>query len=322
MPITAQPGNKNFSNPEATSLTPERKKLTKKQMMGMGAVVLAVLSAIGGGVAVNALSENRPTTIEAPANSGEEQKIPAEAESFIAEYGARYEDPISTYYADKDYNEFNDTTGVIMTDSYANTYEIANTKNGETSDLGFYMLQLPLESKISQTNSIEVFNNYTAKELSLYMNCVSKNPSPEAVAVINDQFMSYCSGGRENGNTLDDRSIEGSMKLLETVRSITSKYGSAANYTVAQASSSEGEDTTIFNKYKPTIDIRNSDHQSVGFSDGGIKLVINIDVYDGKEKISKVEVLDNIQLSVWRQQYSGTEPGSVTVTDRMAIGQN
>lgn len=109
MPITAQPGNTNFSSPEATKLTPEKKGLTNKQKLGMAAAALALFSAIGGGVAAKNMNQpNQSTTTEAPANPDQAPQSPSEVTTAVAsaESGVEKYADVMEKYVEMDVDTF------------------------------------------------------------------------------------------------------------------------------------------------------------------------------------------------------------------------
>ncbi len=175
----------------------------------------------------------------------EADMIPAEAESFVAEYGKRYDDTataVSVFYAEKDYEQANGGKSLMIPDSYVKNFEPRDI-TGETipqvSDHGFESYSLPLDVDINDPEiSKKIFNDYVAKSLSLYMNLVARNTSKEARAIIDDEFTNYCSestgefydGTYRNGAfTLDNEAIG---KLMSFAKSIVDKHGSAINYSV------------------------------------------------------------------------------------------
>jgi len=291
--------------------TPEKKGLSKKQkmIMAFAGVALALVAAAGGGVAVNAMNQNRTATkTEAPINpTDEKQAIPNEAKTFVNDYGDRYKDPVSTYYSAMGYEAEYDAP-LMMTDANINKYEITNDFHGEVSPLGFKMEKLPIEDKIDQAYSIKIFNEFEAKNLNLYMNLIAKNPSEKGVATIENQFLNYCAGNylNSNNNTSNEAENIKARKILDTMKSIVEKYGSNANYCIAPAVSAQlttrVPTSTIFSSDIPT---RVRDDNS-GFADSGVSILINIDVYEGKEVTHKTELLKDVQLSCERQPFFKT----------------
>lgn len=297
---------------ERAPTTPEQKRFHPKRWLAT-AMACAALTACSD--SVNNSFPKAPTTAETTAgpDDGEEtastekpQIIPDEAKDWVAEYGDRYVDPVSTFYAELGY-EAKYGTFAYMTSKDIDEYEITYETHGETSPLGFTMETLPLDAKIEQEDSIKIFNSWIAPNLDLYMNLIAKNPTPKGIAIVEEQFRAYCEG--ENPNSVNgipnEESSIGARKILDTMAAIVTNYGSNAVYSIAPATTWENreqrETSTVF--YNPTIVYENDS----GFTDAGIQLLINIDAYNGKEVSRKTETIEDFQIIVYRQPTTGTD---------------
>jgi len=294
----------------------EKKGLSPKQQLAIAMGVIAFTAAALGGVTVNALSQRQSTITEAPANPGnptntgetKQEEIPAEAMSFVSEYGSRYTDPVSTYYAEQAYIAAGNK-GLLMPDVYINEYD-ASAQMDRLSPLGFEWYSLSPDAKIDLSTSMEIFNKYTAKEVGIYMNALAKNPTPEATTIIDNEFMNYCSDtNNANRFTEDDKYIN---TLMETAKSIVAKYGSAANYTLAQGSTIEGKpNSTYFDKDLVTI-IQGQDENGVtNIFENKINLAIEVEVFSGKSSTKDEVIIKDAEIFVIRQLNSA----------RISIGQ-
>lgn len=324
-------------NSEVTP-TPEKKKgFTDGQKKFLAAIAItACLGGIIGGNIVSRLNKadkiidpSRPAVTDTvnPGATEKQPAIPDEAKNFVAKWGNRYSDPVSTYYAAIGYEVAHPNAPVLVSDSYVSEYEMQKYPSGETSDLGFSMTKLSLDKEIGQATSIEVFNNYTVNNLNLYMNLIAKNPDQKAMEVIDNQFLNYCAGNYfDDKNTSNAEAKADGINLLRTAKAIALKYGSSANYNVAPASNDDNApDATIFGRIATTHSRVDGQGKNIGFSDSGVTLVIDVDSYDGSKMSRFVEVIKDVQLSVERQQVFSTQGTSenpiYTSSEYISIGQ-
>jgi len=231
------------------------------------------------------------------AATAENASIPAEAQAFVTEYGSRYADPVSTYYAEQAYIAAGNK-GRLMPDIYISNYD-ASAQMNSVSPLGFEWYSVSPDAKIDLTTAMKVFNEYTAKEVSIYMNALSKNPTPEAIAIIDNEFMNYCSDtNNANRFTEDDEYI---ATLMETAKGVVAKYGSAANYTVAQGSTVEGRpNSTYFDKDLVTL-IQGQDEKGITtkFSNK-VNLAVDVEVFNGESATKDEVTIKDAELFVVR----------------------
>jgi len=341
----------NSNKTEATPPTPEKKKLSLKELqkyIAGAALALVVFSGVFY-EKISTSSDNdtkpNPSVATAPANQGEKKlSIPNEAKSFVSEFGGRYADPVSTYYAEKAYEknptsalpkidnvywqkeydsfaEKNKGASLIMTDDYINNYRKPRQQN-TVSAHGFVRYELLLDMPLDRETFIKVFNEYTKPMLDNYMNLIAKNPTSAGETIIDTEFKDYCSS--TGTFDYDDDGID---KLMGTAKDVVAKYGSAANYSVAPASVglwSENSDATIFlNGGSPpriiSLNWRNEQNIKEA-SDNGIQLVICIDKYNNKTVSRAREIIDDVQLSIWEQPITGPLNESISAT--VSIGQD
>lgn len=301
---------KDDANNEAM-LPANGKKGVNKLLAG---IALTLLLAAGG--CSSADKNPNTTTSTSSANPGEKQpSIPGEAKSFVAEYGSRYHDTataISTYYAEKSYESEHGGKSLLMSKKSISEYDFSGQVNFPTSPLGFSVVELPLDAPINQETTMKLFNEYTAPMLSLYMNLIAKNPSPDAVEIIDVQFKNYCAGKVRNGySTWDKEQAKDADTLLTTAKSIVAKHGPNANYTVLPASTDEkNPEVTLFNKFNKThvgYNDKYSDTEKLAaFADGGVILGVSVSTYEGSKMSVETEKVKSVQLSFERQPMLST----------------
>lgn len=293
------------SNNEVNDSKNEHKLLRKGLAVALaGAVTLGAAGCSGDKVGAQAPEVNPSTTTESVAES---QEVPKEAESFIDQYGSRYDDPVSVYFAQKDYEANVSTWPIILSEEYITNYE---PSSGVVSDLGFEMGKFPIESEGIEgiDDFIDVFNSYTAPQLSRYMNLLARNPDPEAIKIIDNEFLNYCSANSNIGTQaeiVDDN--QDVINLMNLAKSTVSKYGSAANYYVANGSSDRSNvDSTLFINENVSKGF-NSETGIHFLQTSGVKLIINVDTYNNSDNINReVEIVDDAQLIIFRHPNTGS----------------
>jgi hypothetical protein len=275
-------------------------------LLGAG---LAVLAVIGGGCAAKAPQERAPEVTEAPAKA-----IPSEAKEFIAEYGVRYTDPLSTYYAEKAYRDASDQ-GSMITDAYVAEYDMSSLQR--KSDLGFARYELPFDVNINTQLAKDVFNDYTAGQLTIYMNTLARNP--QGKEVVDRQFEEFCS---ELGNT--DPGIAGSAfteddayieNLMATFASIVNEHGSNAHYTVTEAS--DGQSDALSTHFNDSTLLGIESDGVIDRFQSSADVVVLVDVYDKDEFKREYVTLEGVELTVIRGFHNPAHFG----VSRICIGQ-
>lgn len=328
-----QAGNQVTQN-ESQSTPIEKNNSTKKQkklIAIMSGIVLLI--AVGSAIDSRLPRKNLPLATQVPITPIEEQQpvsVPAEAQHFVNDYSDRYSDPVSTYYAEMAYEAKNNGLGAVISDEILKSGKIStNSVIGETSEIGFTEYRLPIDAKMDQETSLDIFNDYTSKNLDRYMNMLSKNPSPEATAVLDSQFKNYCSDAMGDnlpqvGFLLDDAKIK---TLMDTAKEVVAKYGSNADYSVAKAiaimDDPENTSNTVFtNTVTNTETYKWHDKKIEALHEIGVRLVINVDVYNGKNITREIETINNVELSVMRQPdtFGGT-PDAPDKFTYISIGQ-
>ncbi len=294
---------------EPTDPKYEKNKFSnKKKIASFLAGAALTLGVIGiGDRAVNALRHTNPEKNETSTKSSNEQRdIANELKNFVADFGDRYSDPISTFYSN---NVYENETGVnlIMTDKYISEYD-TTAQMHEPSPLGFERYLIPKDSKIDQNLSMKIFNDYTSKELSLYMNRLAKNPNPEAVAIIDYEFTNYCSMAG-NDNTPEfafNQDNEGIATLMETAKSVVAKYGNAANYSVEPASNNSDQQNISYFDENDSTDAQAVDNSGKITEFSSLTdLGIAIESYNDQNFTQFEEIIKNFQLDIVIRPNSG-----------------
>jgi|GEM_PF-1165427 len=280
-----------------------------------GIAAAGIGSGVGGTLALGHGKDKPAKTpgIAASQSPGEVQpSLSAEAQKFVDTYGDRYADPVSTYYSEKAYIEKNYVSGLqdILGDEYVANFDSQEEQmpDGQSDMLGFKMYELPMNQKMDQAEFIKVFNEYFAGGMSNYMNLLSKNPSPEAVAVIDSEFEKFYSDTAQKDLpaefTYDDEEI---ANLMDTCKQVVAKYGSAANYAVAPAVAYDYTDSqsgTVFKSLAvDTGHVKDQNGVDVQyFFTGNINMAIDVDVFKGDKATKVTDVLKNTQLTIWHQR--------------------
>ena len=290
--------------PEPSAPAPRQRSLSRRgrtalAIAGVALASLLMAASMGCGTKEPASSENPGT---------EQQNLSAEAKKFIAKYGDRYSDSVSTYYAEKAYEANSTIGGAIMTDEYIANFDPAEEQmtDGKSDMLGFKVYDLPLNKKIDQAAFVEVFNDYIAGGLSNYMNHLAKNPTSEAV--IDSEFEKFYSDSSSKGQpiefTYDNEEV---ANLMDTCKQVVAKYGSAANYTVAQAVAYDYTDSqtgTVFTGR--AVDSGHVDDQGKEvkyyFTGLDVDIAIDIDLYKGDKATRVTETLKDTELTLWRHR--------------------
>ena len=291
-------------------------KLTARQTRGLMLAGLVLLGALGAGCSSVTPGANTPGTNESAANPGQTQEVPALAQFFINDYKDRFKDPLSTWYAKEAYKKAHDGMNPVLSDGAIKMYlESKANRQENAGPLGFNVYRLPDNAALDENKSIEIFNDYTSKELSLYLNYLAKNPTPEGEALVDSEFMNYCSDTIYAGNsaydfTDDDRFI---ATIMDTMKSIVSKYGSTANYTVLpsvlqpHAQRGLGEAISETDKNKTSFEASSfiatkfDKGKHVVQSQSNVDIVIAVDVYRGSAFSTQYETIERAELTLIRQ---------------------
>lgn len=134
-----------------------------------------------------------------------------------------------------------------MDESYVASYDFSSQPfaNGATSPLGFTVERMAPDQPITLQATIDQFNG-SIPNLDRLLNLLAKNPTPDDLKVITDEFSKYT--GLENTAEAGN--------LVNFLASITQQYGSNANYSINPAIKDNGEgktDTTVFVNDAPAI---------------------------------------------------------------------
>jgi len=254
------------------------------QIVALSIAALVLATALGL-VVYRTIQQTAPKTVTLE-QTGVQISVPAEALSFVETYKNRYEDPVSAYYSEKAYEAANGGKSLILTDEFVASYE-PNKEEFRGSALGFerFPYNYPSGTKMDSGLFMDIYNGYTSKEMSLYMNALAKNPTAEGIEVVDRQFMAYCSSHTDAAGdyAYDDAYIE---SLMTTLKRVVEKYGSAANYTATQGTVDGSTGTTLFNA-NDTVVIGADEAQTSDQYTFNYDLVIRIDKYaDGNETVS------------------------------------
>jgi hypothetical protein len=245
------------------------------------------------------------------ASPGQKQpELSADAKKFVADFGGRYIDPVSTYYAEKAYEQKVNSVGDIMTDAYIDSFNSDEEQmpDGKSDMLGFKKYELPLNENIDQNTFVKVFNEDFAPGLSNLMNHLAKNPTDKARAVIINEFQRYYSNTADAGQpaafTYDDQE---SANLIDTMQQVVDKYGSAANYSVAPASAydyTNSQTGTIFHD-RGAANSGNVEYNGKKieyfFTNKSVDIAINIDIFNGSKSTTATDIIKDTELTIWRQ---------------------
>lgn len=282
----------------------KRKGLSPKQVMGLAAAALVLsATAVGVGSKMSVPNERQQTTREAPAKPSAE-KVPRAAELFAEQYDGRYADPVSTWYA-REALKAETGTNFALPDGTIKTYEEIGDNRTPGNPFGFEQYKLPTGTELDESSTIDVFNNYTCKELTRYLNYLAKNPTPEAEAIIDKQFMTYCSNSSGAGFsdlafTDDDRDI---ADLMGTMKLVVAKYGSTANYTVQQGELGGSDpNKTVFNDGSLGVQVNLDNEKEVTGSTIVGNVVISIDTYKNGTVTHTNETLTDVSMSITKQR--------------------
>lgn len=288
-------------------------KKTSRKVMGyvaLGSMIMAGGVLIGSFItnktnseqpSPNKLPGSKPPISEKQAAAPTEKKIsvPAEAKSFVDEFGSRYTNPVASYYAEKSYESQHGGKKLVMTDNYINKYEISDVIKGETSELGFAMTRLPLDATISQETMMQLFNDRTANNLSLLINLLAINTSPKGQEIIKSQFLNACSDTWSERKNDDDRDVQ---NLFNTASSIANKIGNNSICKVMPASNQDGTDGTYFNSnINPEIQGIDKNGNTTFFAYNNVVLAISVDSFNDDGKMSNSKMKPTIDLSYMRK---------------------
>ena len=161
------------------------------------------------------------------------------------------------------------------------------------SPLGFETLILKPGTKVTIQTSVDQFNQ-ALPEMNRFMNLLSKNPLPDQIKVIKDEFNEYV--GFNNPS---------SSQKIDTLSAVVEKYGSNAVYVINEGTTDVSADkakATIFDRQKPIIDNVDASGATDSFHTHA-NLSITVTSYDktGKSVVA-TESLDSLQFSVMRAE--------------------
>lgn len=306
----------------------------KKHKLARGGLALLLAGTVltGAGCSGDRVGAQAPevkpsTTTESVA---EPVEAPEESKLFMVDFGDRYEDPISTYYACEG-AKISHGNDFLVTDGYLKSYAESRAnryQDGTPSELGFRPYAFSAGEAVDANTSIEIFNNYTSKQLELYMNLLSKNPTQAGVSAIDKQFMDNCSDTKFD--TIPDKSFHEDdqeiQAMMEIAKSVVEKYGSAANYTVQTAEFRTSDDTK--SNFDPAmftsnfIDTKYGASTSLVFAQSSADIVIAVDFYTG-ENVSRIyHTISGVNIIYMTQPIEHEVYGSTTSSLSIGLTSN
>lgn len=259
---------------------------------------MAGISGCSGQKTVGELT--REPVAEAPVDP-QEKLVPKEAEDWVIAYGPRYDDPVSTYYAARALESVYGNKGLVISDEFFADYNLAAQKN-QVSPIGFEWYTLPSAEKRSHEDVIKIFNEYVAKELSLYMNALAKNPTTEAEQIIDFEFTNWCSDAMNlDNNPVPTKDEEYIANLMSTCKEVVAKYGSSANYSVNKVTSVKGDGGSYIDPYSNVMIFEVDENGKILTFSNSLDMVIEIDIYNNDTLIMETLSISDIQLTYTRQ---------------------
>lgn len=263
-----------------------------------GAVALGAAGCSGDKVGAKTPEINPSTTNEAVV---EAQEVPQEAESFVKQYGSRYEDPVSTYYAAKALESEYGNRSLVMPNDFFENYNVDSQKNA-VSSIGFELYSLPLVDEVGVEDFTKVFNEYVVKELSLYMNSLAKNPTPEAQQVIDFEFTNWCSDAmNRDNNPAPTKDEEYVANLMSICKGIVAEHGSSANYIVKKATNNEVEGESYVSPNGIVNVFKIDENGKIITFTNNLDMAIAIEKYNDSTSTRETLLISDIQLTYTRQ---------------------
>lgn len=314
-------GNQPVEN-ESTKATAafdvDPKESKKNLFVKIGVSALALVLAAGVGISsYKALSENDTLKNNPNTNSssnpvdpvGNEQiKIPQEAQDFVNAYGTRYKDAVATYYAEVAYEQKSGGDSYTIGDDYINTYNFESTVAGVKSPLGFDLLSLSPDAEINVQTSVDQFNN-ALPTMNRAINLLAKNPTPEQVAVISDEFSLYSGYGKEDY----------ANNLVALFNGIATTYGSNSNYTINPASieTTDSSQATLFDPESATFMNGTDENGNLVSFQNSITLSVSVDTYSSEDQINtSLSTTENLSFVVNRAKNDPFNAGFVAIGTR------
>ncbi|RWZ78374.1 MAG: hypothetical protein EOT05_01250 [Candidatus Microsaccharimonas sossegonensis] len=281
-----------------TSEQPERTGLrgyieTKKGKAFVAGTTALALIGIGFGALKIGETTSGTNETKPGSSNGQTAVISQEERDFINAYKNRYADPKAVFNSEVAYLIANPGKDLTVGPDYFTGYNFDATPNAATSPLGFDILKLQPGAEVTTQTSVDQFNQ-ALPEMNRFMNLLAKNPLPNQVSVIKDEFNKYT--GFYNPS---------SPKLVDILAGVVSKYGSNAVYVINSGTTDVSADklkATIFDNIPPVIDNINSSGVTDSFQSTA-HLSITVTSYDKANKtVVATEIIDNLQFSVNRAE--------------------
>ena len=291
----------------------ERRRMSRGKKIGFGVVgaIAGVAIAVPATLGIVNSGENNNTSDAPQPNDRDNSEVvdgpaaPPEAKDFLDAYSDRYNDPLATYYAEMDYETESGGQSLTIGDEYIDGYDFSleTFQTGETSPLEFPILRLPLDVEVTNTTPEVTVNqfNESIPVMDRLLNLLAKNPTPEQVAVIRDEFVKFTGFENQNANSLVDKFL-----------AITQQYGSESNYSINPASDAEDANSlqnTVFKGGDFVELIRVNEEGEVTAFSNLFDLSVNVETFDASgESATSTAVLEDVEYSVYRSDF---DPGDV-----------
>ncbi|MFJ4264653.1 hypothetical protein ACIPYU_19610 [Paenarthrobacter nicotinovorans] len=294
------------------------KKRTGKAILGAAVVILSVAAGIAIGSATSQDQEqvHDGVSVGSAEKSGTTKEVPQEARAFVDQFGSLFRDPVGTYYAHEAYASAH-SKDIVIDQQYIAKYVKTDEIQQDISDMGFMEANFPITEPLNK-EAFAAFFNGTVREVGIerYLNLLSKNPSPEAIQIIDNEFLKYYGRPRSGESTSGSESRQRTLILMETLKAVTKKYDSTVNYKIRPIDLGAYDATSASTiEAKPAIDTANSDGLATGFH-APLGLSIDIESYSDTNTVAhKTETVD-IRMTVDRVM-----SGNLVDAGRVKLGQ-
>ncbi|TQO19641.1 hypothetical protein FB472_1210 [Rhodoglobus vestalii] len=255
-----------------------------------GISILAVVAVVlSGCAALMGATDDGEKPPEAVPTSGTAVDIPEDAKAFIDAWDDRYPDALATYYSHAAYLRANPGLDLTIGQDYFTGYDFENPEINPVSPLGFDILTTTFSQEVAAQQLVDVFNK-SVPEMNLLMNILAKNPLPDQVNVVKDEFIDHT--GYYNSHA---------QQLVDTLARVVEAYGSSSVFTINEATPDIDADpatATVLYGDSPVIDNINDEGLVDSFSDL-LEISIAIETYNASgAKVVSTEIVEEVQFSV------------------------
>lgn len=291
-------------------------------------ITIAVLMITGLCAAYSLSNKNKindnPNVLVAGASAdpGNKEKasanIPEEAQEFIEKYSNRYGgDTLSTlsaYYSNERIKGANSSTvagdGYVMSDKYIKDNIELKEKVDLIADneLGFIIPKVPADklTKVNQTVSIEMFNEFVVPNANEYMNWLCKNLNLEGATDVlyRKFFASFNLTPILKYDTVPPNGVEYErfMTLKGVLDKIVTRYGgdnpAASTFQILDASTEDNGKNSVFNNTQTYVGYNDSEKPDMptGWTDN-INMLVKITTNDGNKTTEKIVPVTDCSLT-------------------------